>query len=180
MEDENIPEIIEENPKETVMGIQDLIQYLENEKIESEKQKEILKQEQIDSEILEQKEILEKNKILEQQELEEKEINDLKEQELLDSEIEFRENLLTDLKATNLKLDEVITYNSKSDGFSDDISLVSEKMDLLVTNTEHTELQETNDNLASFADVAMIALVIVVLPIYVVYRFFKAILSPIL
>lgn len=194
MENENSPELSETVPTETEIieqdslnvisqDLKDLFKFFKDEKDLIEQKNEIENQEKLEADILEKEKI--EADILEQKELDqkdaiEKELILKREQELIDSEIEFRENLMTDLKDTNLKLDEVITYNSKSDGFSDDIALVPQKLDLIVENTQQTEIQENNDNIASFADVAMIGLVVVILPIYVVYRFFKAILSPLL
>lgn len=170
-------EIVEdENLNIISTDLKELLQFMKDEKIEKQEIAEAEKKIQIEAEKL-QIELDEQERI---KNLEEKELIEKKEQELIDSEIEFRENLMTDLKETNLKLDEVITYNSKSDGFSDDIALVPQKLDLIVENTQQTETQQNNDNIANFADVAMIGLVVVILPIYVVYRFFKAILSPLL
>lgn len=183
MENENSPEIIEteviEQDSLNVISqdLKDFFQFYKDDKDAINQKSEIEKQEKIEADILEQKQLEEQKIILQEQELKEKELIEKKEQELIDLENEFRENLLNSLEDTNLKLDEVITYNSKSDGFSDDVALVSQKMDLIIENTEHSDIQETNDNIASFADVSIIALVVIVLPIYVVYRFFKAILG---
>lgn len=170
------PVVEDENLKIISTDLKELLQFLKDEKIERQQLAETEKKNQIEADNL-QIELDEQEEI---KILAEKKVADEKQQGLIDSEIEFRENLMTDLNDTNLKLDEVLTYNSKSDGFSDNIALVPQKLDLIVENTQHSEIQETNDNIASFADVAIISLVVVILPIYVVYRFFKSILSPLL
>lgn len=108
-----------------------------------------------------------------QKELDQKIISDEKEQQLIDSENEFRENLLEKLDSTNSKLDQIITYNSQSDGFAESIKLLPEKLDTIIENTEHSEKQQINDELSYYANLSLIFIVFVCVPVVVSYKIIK-------
>lgn len=95
------------------------------------------------------------------------------EQELIDSENEFRDNLIQIMDVSNSKLDEIITYNSKSDGFSGKIDSTNQKMDLIIENTEFTEKQQINEELSYYSNLSLIFIVFVCIPVFVAFKVIK-------
>ena len=152
----------DENLKNISTDLKELIQFLKDNKIESDKIAEAEKQIQLEAdnqqiELDEQKELIQTEN----------------EQELIDSEIEFRENLIQKFDVSNSKLDEIITYNSNSDGISEKIDSTNQKMDLIIENTEFTEKQQINEELSYYSNLSLIFIVFVCIPVFVAFKVIK-------
>ena len=174
MEDENVPveSVSDENLKVISDDLKVLIKFLQDkeqrnlelEETEKITQTEIEKQE---NDLAEQKELEKKEQDridLEQQE------KDLKEeQSLLDSENEFRANLIDSLSLQNEKMD---TYIQKSDGLSESIESINETTAVLVQNTEVSENELYNQEVTYYADLAILVLVTIFIPTLIMAKFF--------
>lgn len=145
--------------------LKELLQFMKDQKIEKQEIAEAEKKIQIETEnrqieLDEQDQI----KILEQQK------KDLeKEQSLIDSENEFRTNLVDSVNSQSEKMD---TYIQKSDGLLSSVNLMNENTELLI---ENTAVQDTTDvdYMSYFADTTLVMIVWVFLPLYICYRFIK-------
>lgn len=145
--------------------LKELIQFFKDNKIESDKIAEAEKQIQLETdnqqiELDEQNQI--KNLEQEQKDLE-------KEQALIDSENEFRTNLIDSVNSQSEKMD---TYIQKSDGLLASVNLMNENTELLIENTTVQDTADV-DYMAYFADTTLVMIVWVFLPLYICYRFIK-------
>lgn len=151
------------------IDLKELIQFLKDENLKEHEENELEKQIQIEAD--NQQKTLDEQK---ENDLLQKELIQLeKEQELIDSEIEFRDNLIQKFDISNSKLDEIITYNSNSDGISEKIDSTNQKMDLIIENTKFTEKQQINEELSYYSNLSLIFIVFVCIPVFVAYKTIK-------
>lgn len=165
-------EVVEdENLKIISTDLKELLQFMKDEKIEKQEIVEAEKIIQIETdnqqiELDEQNEI----KILEQQK------NDLeKEQSLIDSENEFRTNLIDSVSLQSQKMD---TYIAKSDGLLSSINLMNENTELLIQNTAVEDTAEI-DNMSYYADLTLVMITWLFLPLYIGYRMIRPLFNKI-
>lgn len=145
--------------------LKELIQYLKDEKIQENEIAEAEKQLQIEAdnqriELDEQEQL----KVLEQEK-----IDSEKEQLLIDSENEFRTNLVDSVNLQNEKMD---TYIQNSDGLLASIDSMNKNTELLIENTAVEDTAEI-DNMSYYADLTLVMITWVFLPLYISYRMIK-------
>lgn len=147
--------------------LKELIQFLKDNKIESDKIAEAEKQIQLEADN-QQIELDEQNQIknLEEQKKEQEE-----EQLLLDSENEFRTNLIDSLSLQNEKMD---TYIQKSDGLFESIESLNETTSVLVQNTEISDKELVNQEVTYYSGLAILVLVMIFVPSFIMVKFFMS------
>lgn len=154
------PEIISNDLKE-------LYQFMKDNKIESDELIELEKQEIIQNEIL-QKELEEQQEI---EKIEQQEIDLLTEQAFIDSENEFRTNLIDSVSLQNEKMD---TYIQKSDGLAESVESLNQTTSILVDNTQITDKEMINQEVAYYSGLALLVVVMIFIPSFIMVKFFMS------
>ncbi len=145
--------------------LKELLKFLKNEKIEQQEIAEAEKQIQLETDN-QQIELDEQNKI---KNLEQDQKDLEKEQSLIDSENEFRTNLIDSVNLQGEKMD---TYIQKSDGLLASVNSMNENTELLIQNTAIEDTADI-DNMSYYADLTLVMITWVFLPLYVSYRMIK-------
>lgn len=170
---EEVPEVNSDDLKNINADLKELIQFLKDESLKEQEIAEAEKQLQIEAE--DQQKILDEEERLK---IEEQQKNDLeKEQSLIDSETEFRTQLLETVTLQNEKID---TYISQSDGLAESVNVLNENASLIVQNTEVNDLQKNNETISYYSGLAILVVVMIFIPSWIMVKFFSSIFRTIL
>lgn len=173
---------VDVEPVEKELANDDLnaILKLLQQKVESEQKKQELQLQKEEQQEKEKNEADTAQKIvdeqLEQKELEKQAIIEQKEQEYINSENEFRTNLIDSVDLQNKKMD---TYIQKSDGLLASVDLMNKNTELLIQNTTVDDNAVESGNMSYYADLTLVMIIWVFLPLYISYRLIKPLFNKI-